>query len=118
MDYLSIGVFFTCGIVFTLITLSILGKIDKSKKAKNEQLQIRMKAEQDGWIKLDNHLPDDWRSRSDVKNWLDDKTEKLEIANWVLENIKGNFFVRYISGNHYIQFDNDEDAIAFKLWWK
>lgn len=43
--------------------------------------------------------------------------DRREMAAWVKENIRGKCEIHWSAWVVYLQFDNDEDAILFKLRW-
>ncbi len=85
------------------------------KKRRQEQERYRASAEKDGWMKTKGYSR--WSDRTKMEKWCDDMRDDLEMSTWLKENTKSYFKLEWINGSRYIKFDNDEDALAFKLMW-
>lgn len=94
---------------------------DTEEYQNEEDRQKLAKMEADGYMQLRNDDPASFathfRNRQDL-------IERREIGTWLLENTNefkveytGGFFKSTLNG-YYIKFDDNTDAMAFKLKWK
>lgn len=65
--------------------------------------------------KKDNNFSMDFTYRSETKYTFSTDIERIEnMIDWLFNNTRGRFFVL---GTDTIYFENEEDAMAFKLGW-
>lgn len=111
--YISIFLF---GVISTGVAIWATKKFcARQERIKNEQ-RHRMQAEKDGWIKTKYDFRH-WTDRHRMDKWRKSIEEDLELSIWIEENIKGYFKAQYTNGIRYIQFAEEDDAVAFKLRW-
>ena len=115
IDYmLFVGI--AVGVFATLVIMKFLSwNSDRIDRKKEKRLAI-IKMEKAGWIKVKD-FPDGWHNKSYVKNWMKDNKDTIEMYEWIMENIEGDFERSYAHGSSYLKFKSDEDAVKFKLRW-
>jgi len=115
MLFLYISIFFF-GVITTGVAIWARRKfIARQDKLKHKQRRI-MELEKNGWIKTKYEFRH-WTDRQRMEKWQKSIKDDLEISIWIHENIKGYFKVEYLYGIRYIQFAEEDDAVAFKLRW-
>lgn len=111
--YISIFLF---GMISTGVAILVTKKFYARRDRLKEEQKRTMQLEKDGWIKTKYEFAH-WTDRHRMEKWQKSIKDDLEISIWIHDNIKGHFKVEYIYGIRYIQFAEEDDAVAFKLRW-
>ena len=115
MGFIAYTGIFLWGMITTGLAIWARKVYIERKERLKERERRRAEAEKDGWMKTKGFSQ--WSDRPKMEKWCDDMKDDLEMSIWLKENTKGDFRLEWVNGSRHIKFDNDVDAMAFKLRW-